>query len=65
MSWSSPIFDRTLSDVEYAFQNQSSALNLKGAWNISDANRVIDNCKYLETLLNDLGYTVHSLIYQV
>lgn len=58
MSWTTPITDRTEDDVTYALENQDSVSDLKGAWNISDANRVIDNSIYLRDLLNSYGYTV-------
>lgn len=56
MSWSTPIIDRSLSDVEFAMLNQNSTANLKGAWNISDANRVIENTLYLNNKLEDYNY---------
>lgn len=58
MSWSTPIIDRSLSDVEFAMLNQNSTANLKGAWNISDANRVINNTIYLNDRLTEYGYGV-------
>ena len=56
MAWTTPVIDRTQSDVDYAIANQNSASDLKGAWNVSDANRVIDNTLYLKELLNAQGY---------
>jgi hypothetical protein len=60
MAWSTPIFDRQLSDVEYAMLNQNSTSDLKGAFNISDANRIINNTIYLRDLLNLYGYDVEQ-----
>lgn len=56
MAWITPIIDRTSVDVQFAFDNQNDASDLKGAWNISDINRVINNIEYLKTLLNSYGY---------
>ena len=56
--WTTPITDRTANDVAYAKANQNESADLKGAWNISDANRVINNTIYLRDLLNQYGYTV-------
>lgn len=56
MAWTTPINDRTQSDVDYALANQSATIDLKGAWNVSDANRVIDNTLYLKERLNAQGY---------
>lgn len=51
------IFDRTASDASYARLMQSSAqLDLKGAYNASDLNRVECNCAYLANYLTSLGY---------
>lgn len=60
MSWSTPIVDRTYADVLYAINNQTATIDLKGAWNISDANRLIDNIEYLKGQLN--GYNVYPVI---
>jgi len=56
MAWTTPITDRTLADIEYAITHQDAVLDLKGAWNISDINRIIDNTDYLKTQLNNYGY---------
>ena len=56
MAWSTPIIDRTLEDVEFAKANQNYTTTLKGAWNVSDINRVINNTKHLSDLLNANGY---------
>lgn len=56
MPWITPITDRTLNDVQYAFSNQNEVSDLKGAWNPSDINRVINNVEYVKTLLNSYGY---------
>lgn len=56
MAWIEPIIDRTQYDVLYAMQNQSSIEDLKGAWNVSDVNRIINNVNYLHGLLGIHGY---------
>lgn len=58
MSWSNPITDRTLDDVLYALENQNLVEDLKGAFNISDANRIIDNTLYLKELLESYEFPV-------
>lgn len=58
MSWITPIIDRSLSDVEFAMLNQNSTVNLKGAWNISDANRVISNTIDLNNRLTEYNFGV-------
>lgn len=51
------IFDRTAQDASYARQTQSSAdVDLKGAYNASDLNRIECNCAYLADYLTKLGY---------
>ena len=55
--YESPIYDRTVEDVIYAKNNQSSVLDLKGSMNASDLNRIEDNTKYLSDVLNQCGYT--------
>lgn len=60
MSWSTPIIDRTYDDVLYAIANQTATIDLKGAWNVSDANRLIDNIEYLKLRLND--YQIYPVI---
>ena len=57
MAWITPIIDRTQQDVLYALANQNSTDNLKGAWNISDVNRIINNIDYLNTKLLEQNYT--------
>ena len=56
MAWTTPITDRTQADVTYAKANQNNVSDLKGAWNISDANRIIENTIYLKDLLIANGY---------
>lgn len=58
MAFITPIVDRTAEDVLYAMQNQNSTSNLKGAWNISDVNRIIQNVNHLKTLLESEGYSI-------
>lgn len=58
MSWITPIIDRTQTDVDYAKANQNSSSDLKGAWNISDVNRIIDNTIYLRDILKNYNYDV-------
>lgn len=56
MAWITPIIDRTLSDVQYAIANQNDVSNLKGAFNIYDIDRIINNVEHLKILLNEYGY---------
>lgn len=56
MAWSIPIYDRTLADVTLAKENQENPLNLKGALNVSDLNRIEENAVYLYNKLKDNGY---------
>jgi hypothetical protein len=58
MPWITPITDRIQEDVDFAKENQSSTSDLKGAWNISDINRIIDNTIYLRNLLFENGYNI-------
>lgn len=53
--WITPIKDRTLADVQYAIANQNLVSDLKGAYNLSDIDRVMENVVYLRDLLNDYG----------
>lgn len=57
--WSSPVFDRTLADVEYARQQLSKNINevdYKGCFNIYDVRRIEDNTRYLADELIKLYY---------
>lgn len=56
MAFITPIIDRTEQDVLYAMLNQNSTQDLKGAWNVSDINRLINNINHLKTELQKLGY---------
>lgn len=56
MAWIEPIIDRTQEDVLYAMANQGLDQDLKGAWNVSDVNRIINNINYLHSLLGFYGY---------
>ena len=51
MTWTTPITDRTFEDVKYAFENQNLSTDLKGAWNVSDTTRIINNMLYLRNLI--------------
>lgn len=51
------ITDRTVADVQYARQMQSTTTtDLKGAYNASDFNRIEGNCKILADYLSYQGY---------
>lgn len=51
------ITDRTAADAAYARQVQSTtATDLKGAYNVSDFNRIEKNCRYLAAYLSYQGY---------
>lgn len=65
MAWQTPIVDRVAADVTYARGSQNNAADLKGAWNVSDINRVIDNTIYLRDLLLSYGYHVYPFTDQV
>ena len=56
MAFITPIINRTLADATYAMNNQGSALELKGALNISDLNRIEKNTYFLEDKLLSYGY---------
>jgi hypothetical protein len=64
MAWIEPIYDRSVSDVEYALQKikelrNSGATNttdLKRCFNVSDMNRIEGNIRYLADALTDLYY---------
>lgn len=56
--WDTPIVDRTQADVTTALSGQSNVSDNKGAWNISDANRVIDNSIVLRDILVKNGYNI-------
>lgn len=58
MSWETPIYDRTASDVSYARLHPDAEADLKGAWNVSDYQRAKGNLKYLGEQLNAYGYAV-------
>lgn len=68
MAWSSPIYDRTQADVDYAITKiaewtaaqltgqQVIVTELKGCLNITDIVRIEDNIKYLADMLTSLHY---------
>lgn len=53
------IYDRTQADVDYALNHPDSELNLKGAYNYTDLNRIEEWCEYIEQQLNTYGYKVN------
>ena len=58
-SWSTPVFDRTLADVEYARQQLENNINtvfLKGCFTRVDILRIENDTRYLADTLNDLCY---------
>ena len=63
--WITPIYDRTLQDVEFAktkiaewITGESSVVyDLKGCLNVSDINRIESNINYLSGNLKSLGYS--------
>lgn len=57
--WSSPVFDRTLADVEYARQQLMKNINnvdYKGCFNTPDVVRIENNTRYLADELIKLYY---------
>ena len=56
MAYTTPIIDRTQADVLYAISNQNAVADLKGALNVSDVNRIINNSIYLRDLLEENGF---------
>ena len=50
------IYDRTLADVAYVYDNQGSDLELKGALNVSDLNRIESNTLWLHQQLESYDY---------
>ena len=57
--WQEPVFDRTITDVEFAKQQLSIGINnveYKGCFNTTDINRIEQNTQYLSDLLNALYY---------
>ena len=64
ITWITPIYDRTLLDVEFAkskiaewISGKSNVVyDLKGCLNVSDINRIEGNINYLSGKLNELGY---------
>lgn len=58
--WISPIYDRTQSDIDYALsqiKKGNNSLELKGCFNVTDINRIENNCRYIADRLNVLKYT--------
>jgi hypothetical protein len=64
MAWVEPIYDRTVSDVEFALHKikewrnsgVTNTTDLKGCFNVSDMNRIEGNIRYLADALTDLYY---------
>ena len=64
MGWITPVYDRTVADVEYALTKiqewkevgATNTSDLKGCFNLSDMNRIENNIKYLSDTLTDLYY---------
>jgi hypothetical protein len=57
--WSSPVYDRTQADVDYARQQLSNKINnmyYKGCFNVGDISRIENNTKYLSDILVQLYY---------
>lgn len=67
-TWSNPVYDRTIADVEYARQQLEKNINnayYKGCFNAKDLLRLEDNTRYLADELIKLYYfnnisTTHS-----
>ena len=55
MSWISPIYDRTLSDVEQAKSNRNDSQSWKGALNYVDWERITGNIKFVSDELKSRG----------
>jgi len=58
VAWITPIYDRTLHDVQYAQANRHSAIANKGARNHTDLNRITGNIEYLRNMLIAGGINV-------
>ena len=59
-TWSNPVYDRTLADVEYARQqleNNINTIDLKGCLNPNHLMRIENNTRYLADELNKLYYS--------
>lgn len=58
--WMTPVYNRTLSDVEYATAQIKAGNNIseyKGCFNVSDINRIENNSRYIADRLNVLKYS--------
>jgi hypothetical protein len=58
--WISPVYDRTQRDVDYALSQIEKGNNspeFKGCFNVTDINRIENNCRYIADRLNILKYT--------
>ena len=65
--WSTPVFDRTQGDVDYAKAQLSAGVNnveFKGCLNQSDINRIEKNSKYLSDSLKELYY-FNEIVYNL
>lgn len=59
-NWSTPVFDRTLADVEYAreqLEKKINTIDLKGCLNPNHLMRIENNTRYLADELNKLYYS--------
>lgn len=67
VEWTTPVFDRTQSDVDYAKAQLSSGVNdveYKGCFNKTDINRIERNSRHLSELLKELYYA-NDVVYRV
>ena len=58
-NWTTPIYDRTQADVDYARQQIAQQINTgeyKGCFNYTDINRIENNTRYLSDTLFALSY---------
>lgn len=58
--WISPIYDRKQSDIDYALsqiRSGNSSSEYKGCFNVTDINRIENDCRYIADRLNVLKYT--------
>lgn len=58
-NWTTPVYDRTQEDVEYAVSQLTQNINVgeyKGCFNVSDITRIENNSRYLADKLMELYY---------
>ena len=59
--WTTPVYDRTLSDVTEVKNNPLSS-NTKGAFNCSDLNRIENNTIYVANLFEEVyGFSLNLI----